>query len=344
MPQRKMYLALPLFAAGALFAQYPKPAQEPLYRNVSPAPSTLTQPPPKNNNLAPLDVNQSPATTTSPEVLTVTMEAPKGGAKSVTGTIVGNLPDKATGKLQVLDGNVGHQPIDLTIDTTKKTFQATLDNALHEGQTLQILIFNADGVLVAFADEPVATLEFDWGRARATFSAGALYVRSNGSFGSAEPFLALGVDYNIFNSQIVPTCANRPKFEMYALVHRRRTGDTLFDKSVARSGADIDRYTLPAMSGRPVIFWSTHSLKAALHRFRFQRLRAAPDRPPAARPLPRPKPAPARAEPAPPTPAPASSPRKPAANSKWASTFRSTGHRHAGRRAGWIRRFFSRRS
>ena len=108
MPHSRKYLALPLFAASALLAQYPKPSQAPLYGNHIAAQKALAPTPPLNNNLAaPIDNNPKPAGTASTAPFTITMDAPKEGAKSITGGLDGADVDQlAMALLAALQGGL----------------------------------------------------------------------------------------------------------------------------------------------------------------------------------------------------------------------------------------------
>lgn len=162
---------------------------------------------------------QPPAT--APEVIITTVEE---GATTVTGSARGDGFD--TVRVEVIDGSDVKQSVDATYDPKQNTFSASLPNALVEGETVHVHLFNgkAEVGLKAgsncnasgssnipgcdIATSIVQSLGYDWGRVKAYFTLGMIAVKQadSNAFGSPDAFVALNLDYNWWSSQKLPFC------------------------------------------------------------------------------------------------------------------------------------------
>ncbi|HXE61968.1 MAG TPA: hypothetical protein VN519_00415 [Bryobacteraceae bacterium] len=150
-------------------------------------------------------------------VATIALDVPSDGDTAISGSyeLSGPAPKTLTGQVRVLAGSkVVQAGTVLSIDPAGHTFKGTLNKAVEEGQTVAIVFM--DGTAgVGYTSKAAARGGYDWGRVHFDVTAGAIWARSNGKFGSADPFLALTGEYNIFNSQHLRACAARPDFGAY---------------------------------------------------------------------------------------------------------------------------------
>jgi hypothetical protein len=148
---------------------------------------------------------QEPITVSEPDFSDIDIDflQPKENETLVSGIVHASKDELAKLKLAVdLHNGSDHvyHSADVTLDKDTGTFSAKVPS-LAETQTVHVVAMTTDDNRPRrIGEATVGSAGYDWGRVKAYFSLGGVMAREDGKFGATQPYLALNIDYNVYNS------------------------------------------------------------------------------------------------------------------------------------------------